>query len=177
MDRGGIEISDPFHLSINIITMALQTGTKAPAFTLKHKHAAGLDDISLEEGKPTVLLFFPLAFTSVCMAEMCTVRDALPDYESLGATVYGISVDSPFTLEVMAKQENINFKLLSDFNKQTSKDYDVLYEEFLPGKLGFQGVSKRSAFVVGSDGNILYSWSSDVPSDLPPFDEIKAALA
>jgi peroxiredoxin len=157
--------------------MALEIGSQAPAFTLKHKHADGLDDVSLESGKPTVLLFFPLAFTSVCMSEMCTIRDSLSDYEGVGATVHGISVDSPFTLAVMAKQENINFKLLSDFNKQTSKDYDVLYEEFLPGKLGFQGVSKRSAFVVGADGKIAYSWSSDDPGQLPPFDEIKAALA
>ncbi len=157
--------------------MAIQPGTKAPAFTLKHKHAEGLEDVSLEAGKQTVLLFFPLAFTSVCMGEMCTIRDSLSDYEGLGATVYGISVDSPFTQEVMAKQENLNFKLLSDFNKQASKDYEVLYEDFLPGKLGFQGVSKRSAFVIGADGDVKYSWSSDVPSDLPPFDEIKAALA
>ena len=110
------------------------------------------------------------------MEEMCTIRDTLSDYEGLGATVYGISVDSPFTLEVMAKQEKINFKLLSDFNRDASKAYDVLDENFVPAKLGFQGVSKRSAFVIGEDGVITYSWSSDNPANLPPFDEIKAAL-
>ncbi|MEL0120802.1 MAG: redoxin domain-containing protein [Opitutae bacterium] len=156
--------------------MALQTGTNAPAFSLKHKHSEGLDDISLESGTKTVLLFFPLAFTGVCMEEMCTIRDTLSDYEGLGATVYGISVDSPFTLEVMAKQEKINFKLLSDFNRDASKAYDVLDDNFVPAKLGFQGVSKRSAFVIGEDGVITYSWSSDNPATLPPFDEIKAAL-
>lgn len=157
--------------------MALQPNTQAPGFTLKHKHAEGLDDISLETGSPILLLFFPLAFTGVCMEEMCAIRDSLADYEGLGATVYGISVDSPFTLEVMAQQENINFKLLSDFNREASKSYDVLYEEFLPDMLGFQGVSKRSAFVINADGQITYSWSSDDPGNLPPFDEIKAALA
>ena len=156
--------------------MALQPGTQAPAISLKHKHAEGLDDISLQPGEKTVLLFFPLAFTGVCMEEMCTIRDTLTDYEGLRATVYGISVDSPFTLEVMAKQENINFKLLSDLNREASKAYDVLDDNFVPAKLGFQGVSKRSAFVIGEDGAITYSWSSDNPGNLPPFDEIKAAL-
>ena len=111
------------------------------------------------------------------MEEMCTIRDTLADYEGLGATVYGISVDSPFVLEVMAKQENINFKLLSDFNREASKAYEVLDDNFVPAKLGFQGVSKRSAFVVDASGTITYSWSSDNPGNLPPFDEIKAALA
>ena len=157
--------------------MALQTGTQAPGISLKHKHADGLDDVSLQAGAPTVLLFFPLAFTGVCMEEMCTIRDTLADYEGLGATVYGISVDSPFVLEVMAKQEGINFKLLSDFNREATKAYDVLDDNFVPAKLGFQGVSKRSAFVVDASGTITYSWSSDNPGNLPPFDEIKAALA
>ena len=107
------------------------------------------------------------------MQEMCGVRDDLSAYDELGAKVYGISVDSPFSLEVMAQQENINFPLVSDFNKQVSRSYDVLYEELL----GFEGVAKRSAFVVDKEGAITYSWSSDDPHDLPNFDEIKAALA
>ena len=156
--------------------MALSVGTEAPDFTLKTKTAEGLEDVSLAGNRgqhQTVLLFFPLAFTGVCMQEMCGVRDDLSAYEELGAKVYGISVDSPFSLEVMAQQENINFPLVSDFNKDVAKSYDVLYEELL----GFEGVAKRSAFVVDKQGTITYSWSSDDPHDLPNFDEIKAALA
>ncbi len=159
--------------------MALPSNTQAPDFTLKYKHVEGLEDVTLSSNfgnTQTVLLFFPLAFTGVCMNEMCTIRDTLGEYETLGATVYGISVDSPFTQEVMSKQENINFKLLSDFNREVSKSYDVLYDVFLPGKLGFNGVSKRSAFVINQDGKIIYSWSSDDPANLPPFDEIQSAL-
>jgi peroxiredoxin len=159
--------------------MALPSNTQAPDFTLKYKHAEGLEDVTLSNNygnAQTVLLFFPLAFTGVCMNEMCTIRDTLGEYETLGATVYGISVDSPFTQEVMSKQENINFKLLSDFNREVSKSYDVLYDVFLPGKLGFNGVSKRSAFVINQGGQITYSWSSDDPANLPPFDEILSAL-
>lgn len=155
--------------------MALKSGTKAPLFTLKTKTADGLQDISLEDQfgkKKTVLLFFPFAFTSVCMKEMCDVSDSLNAYSDLNATVYGISVDSPFAQEQMAQVDQLKFPLLSDFNKEVSTAYDVLYSDLL----GFKGVSKRSAFVIDEEGTILYSESSEDPHDLPDFDAIKAAL-
>lgn len=156
--------------------MALTTGTKAPDFTLKTKNAEGLADVTLSENmgkKKTVLLFFPLAFTSVCMKEMCDVSDSITAYNDLNAAVYGISVDSPFAQEQMAKVDNLKFPLLSDFNKEVSKAYDVLYADLL----GFKGVSKRSAFVIDEDGIIIYSESSEDPHDLPNFEAIKATLA
>jgi len=122
--------------------------------------------------KNTVLLFFPFAFTSVCMAEMCSVRDTLNSYTELNADVYGISIDSPFTLEVMAQKENISFPLLSDFNKEVAQAYDVLYEDLL----GLRGVAKRSAFVINKEGVITYSWSSDDPKNVPDFPELRAAI-
>ena len=154
--------------------MALAIGTKAPEFTLKTKNADGLADVTLSEnaGKKTVLLFFPLAFTSVCMKEMCDVSDSISAYNDLNALVYGISVDSPFAQEEMAKVDGLKFPLLSDFNKEVSAAYDVLYADLL----GFKGVSKRSAFVIDENGVITYSESSDDPHDLPNFDAIKAAL-
>ncbi|MGJ8652818.1 MAG: redoxin domain-containing protein [Opitutaceae bacterium] len=156
--------------------MALATGTKAPEFSLKTKNAEGLQDVSLSDNlgkKKTVLLFFPLAFTSVCMKEMCDVSDSITAYNDLNAAVYGISVDSPFAQEEMAKVDGLKFPLLSDFNKEVSDAYDVLYADLL----GFKGVSKRSAFVIDENGVIIYSESSDDPHDLPNFDAIKAALA
>jgi peroxiredoxin len=156
--------------------MALATGTQAPDFTLKTKSADGLADVTLSENfgkKKTVLLFFPLAFTSVCMQEMCDVSKGLSAYSDLNAAVYGISVDSPFAQEQMAQVDKLQFPLLSDFNKEVSEAYDVLY----PDLLGFKGVSKRSAFVIDENGSILYSESSDDPKVLPNFDAIKAALA
>jgi len=155
--------------------MALAKGTKAPDFTLKHKTGDGLVDVTLSENfgeKNTVLLFFPFAFTSVCMAEMCSVRDTLNSYTELNADVYGISIDSPFTLEVMAQKENISFPLLSDFNKEVAQAYDVLYEDLL----GLRGVAKRSAFVINKEGVITYSWSSDDPKNVPDFPELRAAI-
>lgn len=157
----------------------ISTGTQAPKFSLKCKNADGLNEVSLDDltnGKNAVLLFFPLAFTSVCTKELCSVSGGLACYEDLNANVVGISVDSPFTLEVFAQQNNIALPLLSDFNKSASRAYGVLDEDFLPGKLGFAGVAKRSAFVVNSDGVVTYAWCSDDPGVLPPFDDIQAAL-
>ena len=155
--------------------MALKPGTQAPLFTLKTKTAEGLQDISLADQigkKKTILLFFPFAFTSVCMQEMCDVSNSLNTYSSLNAAVFGISVDSPFAQEKMAQIDQLKFPLLSDFNKEVSAAYDVLY----PDLLGFKGVSKRSAFVIDESGTIIYSESSEDPHDLPDFDAIKAAI-
>ncbi len=157
--------------------MAIATGTKAPDFTLKSKNEDGLADVTLSDnfGKSsTVLLFFPLAFTSVCQDELCSIRDSLGDYEGLNAQVYGISVDSPFSQEAFAQANGgFKFPLLSDFNKDVSVAYDVLFEDLL----GFKGVSKRSAFVIDKEGTVVYSESSDDPKQLPDFEAIKAALA
>lgn len=156
--------------------MTLDIGNVAPDFTLKTKTSEGLKDVSLSDhlkDSSVILLFFPFAFTSVCMAEACSVRDDLSSYEKLNAKVFGISVDSPFAQEVMANKESLNFPLLSDFNKEVSKNYGVFYEDFI----GFQGVSKRSAFVISPDGKISYSWSSDDPKQLPDFSEIKNSLS
>lgn len=156
--------------------MALSIGSKAPDFTLNTKTADGLKEVTLSDNfgkKKTVLLFFPFAFTSVCQNEMCSISAGMDEYEKLEAAVYGVSVDSPFAQEGWAKANKISVTLLSDFNKEVATAYDVLYADLL----GLNGVAKRSAFVVDKDGTVAYSWSSEDPHDLPPFDEVKAALA
>lgn len=155
--------------------MALTVGSKAPLFTLKSKTADGLKDISLSDNlgkKSTVILFFPLAFTGVCTQEMCDVSNGLNAYKDLNAEVYGISVDSPFSLEVWAQKEKISIPLLSDLNKKTAEAYGVL----LPDLIGLGSVSARAAFVVDKDGVIAYSEQTPTPKDLPDFNKIKAAL-
>ncbi len=153
--------------------MAIAVGTKAPDFSLKCKTEEGLEDVCLShhfDKSKVVLLFFPFAFTSVCTSEMCSIDPGL--YDGLDAQVYGISVDSPFVQEEMAKKNDIKVKLLSDFNKEVCRAYDVCYDELL----GFKGVAKRSAFVIGKDGKVEYSWSSDDPHDLPDFEAIQSVL-
>lgn len=155
--------------------MALSPNTTAPTFTLPRKTAEGLEEVSLEANlgkQKTLLLFFPLAFTSVCQEELCTVSGGLDAYTELNAAVWGISVDSPFAQEAFAEKAGIGIPLLSDFNKEVCAAYDVRFDELK----GLQGVAKRSAFVIDENGTIRYSWSSDNPRDLPPFEEIKAAL-
>ena len=158
--------------------MALSIGTKAPDFALSFKDANGVKIVKLSEnfGKTnTVLLFFPMAFTSVCTAEMCDVSNGLEAYEN--ARVYGISGDSPFSLEAWAKKEHIQIPLLSDYEHTAAKAYDVAYESFLPQlNLPMGGVAKRSAFVVDKGGVIRFAESSDNPKELPDFEAIKATL-
>ena len=155
--------------------MALETGSTAPEFTLKHKNADGIQEIVLSDNygeKKTVLLFFPLAFSSICSGEMCAVSSNIEEYVKLDAAVYGIAVDSPYALEIMAEHNHLKFPLLSDFNKEVSTAYDVLYADFI----GLKGVAKRSAFVVNETGTIIYAESSDDPKILPNFTAIKQAL-
>lgn len=156
--------------------MALTVGTKAPDFTLKSKTAEGLVDVTLSANfgkKQTVLLFFPLAFTGVCTAEMCDITSGLSAYAELGADVVAISVDSPFAQEAWAQQNSIKLTIVSDLNKETTKAYDVLF----PGLAGIGDTSARAAFVIGKDGVIKYAEQTPTPKDLPNFEAVKAALA
>ncbi len=153
--------------------MALSVGDKAPDFKLynSEKKEVALTDY---KGQNVVLLFFPLAFTGVCTTELCTMRDNIAEYNGLDAQILAVSVDSLFTLDKFKAEQNLNFPLLSDFNKSASKDYDSLYEDFV---LGMKGVSKRSAFVIDKEGMIQYAEVLDSAGDLPNFEAVKAALA
>jgi len=156
--------------------MAITVGTKAPDFSLKSKNAAGVSDVKLSDNfgkKNTVLLFFPLAFTSVCTQEMCDVSNGLGAYKDLNADVIGISVDSPFSQEIWAQKEKITIPLASDLNKETAKAYGVL----LPDLLGFGATAARAAFVIDKQGVVQYSEQTPTPKDLPNFSAIKETLA
>ena len=156
--------------------MAIPVGSKAPDFSLKSKQASGLTDVKLSNNfgkKNTVVLFFPLAFTSVCTKEMCDITAGLNAYESLNTEVIGVSVDSPFAQEAWAQKEKINITLASDLNKETAKAYGTL----LPDLLGLGAVSARAAFVVDKNGVIQYSEQTPTPKDLPNFNAIRDTLS
>ena len=159
-------------MELKKFNMKITVGDKAPNFTLyaSDKTQVRLDDY---KGQNVLLLFFPLAFTGVCTAELCSVRDEMKDYESLNAQVVGISVDSLFTLEQFKAAQHYNFPLLSDFNKETSRAYGSLYEEFV---LGMRGVSKRSAFVIDGDGYVKYAEVLENAGEVPNFAAIKECL-
>ena len=156
--------------------MPIAIGTKAPDFTLKSKTATGLVDVTLSANfgaKNTVLLFFPLAFTSVCTKELCDLTAGLNSYADLGATVIGVSVDSPFAQDAWAQKEKITIPLASDLNKEVIKKYEVVF----PLLAGIGDTAARAAFVIDKGGVVQYSEQTATPKDLPNFDAIKAVLA
>ena len=159
----------------------LSIGTKAPDFSLSCKHADGIKLVTLSEhaGKSNVvLLFVPMAFTSVCTEELCAVSQGLADYAGLDATVLGISGDNPFAQEAWAQKEKISIPLLSDYDHKVASAYGVAYESFLPQfNLPMGGVPMRSAFVIDKKGIVQHAESSADPKQLPDFNAIKATLA
>jgi glutaredoxin-dependent peroxiredoxin len=160
--------------------MGITVGSNAPDFELPAKTAQGPQKVKLSGNygnKNTVLLFFPMAFTSVCTQEMCDVSQGLNAFTDLNAQVYGISGDNPFAQEAWAQKEKINVTLLSDYEHNVARAYGVAYDSFLPQlNLGMGGVAKRSAFVIDKQGIVRYAESSDDPKQLPNFNAIKETL-
>jgi peroxiredoxin len=158
--------------------MVLRIGQRVPDFALPdtNKRERKLSEFT-QKGK-TVLLFFPFAFSGVCDKEMCVFRDGSSKFNSLNARAVGISVDSMFTLKVFAQTYNLQFPLLSDFDKKVSKAYGVLHDAWVALVApGYRGVSKRAAFVLDGKGILRYKWATDVPSNEPPYEEILSALS
>ncbi len=150
----------------------MDVGDKAPDFELPSTEG-GKVRLKKELGKGNILLlFYPFAFSSVCTQEMCSIRDGMTEFTAIEARVLGISVDSPYAQKAWVQQLNLNFPLLSDFNKEVSEAYGVLYEDLG----GFKGVAKRSAFVLDREGSVLYEWVSEDPKKLPDLEAIKKVL-
>ncbi len=152
--------------------MKIEPGQPAPDFTL-YDSAKNKVTLSDQRGHHVLLLFFPLAFTNTCTAELCSVRDNISFYNNANAKVFGISVDSLHTLAKYKSEQNLNFTLLSDFNKDVSSLYGSLYEMF---SYNMKGVSKRSAFVIDKDGIVLYAEVLENASEQPNFKNITLTL-
>jgi peroxiredoxin len=152
--------------------MQINIGDRAPEFTLYNTKN---EKVSLSDFKNqnTLILFFPLAFTGVCTTELCDTRDNMKKYESLDTNILAISVDSVFTLDKFKSEQKLNFPLLSDFNKEVSRIYGALYENWI---LDMKGVSKRSAFIVDKKGIIRYAEVLENAGDLPNFARIFETL-
>jgi len=153
--------------------MSANLDSKAPDFTLQDTEGKEITLSDFEGKSNIVLLFFPLAFTSTCTEELCTTRDNMKLYNAMDAEVMGISVDSFFTLKEFKKAENLNFTLLSDFNKEVSAKYDTLYDEFF----GMEGVAKRSAFVIDQERIIRHKEILQDAGQLPDFKAIQQTLS
>lgn len=149
-------------------------GTKAPDFNLfnQKRERTSLD---AQRGKKVVVAFFPAAFTSVCEKELCTFRDSLAALSDIGANVLAISVDAPFANAAFANKNNLNFDVLSDYTRETTRAYGVAIDNFA-GMPGYTA-SNRAVFVVNADGVVTYAWVGPNPGVEPDYEEIKRAVA
>ena len=152
--------------------MALSIGSQAPDFELPDTDKK-MHKLSDYKGKNVVLLFFPAAFTGTCTKELCQARDEMKFYEGLNAQVLGISVDMPFTQAKFKAEQNFNFPLLSDFNKEAITAFDCKQEVWIAG---LKGVSKRSTFVLDKNGVVKFIEILENAGDYPNFDGAKKAL-
>ncbi len=153
--------------------MPLPLGAPAPEFELPVVPTA--DPLRLADYKGdriVVLMFFPLAFSSTCTAQMCTVADNYSAWQDLDADVIGISIDSPWTNQKFAEECGAPFPIASDFNKDVSAAYDALYDDLM----GLKGVTRRIVYVVDRAGTITYAWEGEHAGVMPPLDEIMAAV-
>ena len=147
----------------------VELGQKAPDFELPDPdfNKVSLSSM-LSQGKPVVLLFFPAAFSPVCTKELCAFRDRMALLEKANASVVAISVDSPWCLKRFKDENKLNFTLLSDYNRDVVKLYNVYHEEVL----GLKMVAKRAVFIVKPDGTVAYKWVSDDPRVEPDYEEV-----
>jgi glutaredoxin-dependent peroxiredoxin len=152
--------------------MPVDVGSKAPDFTLTNQDRQPVT-LSEHRGKPVVLAFFPAAFSSVCTKELCTFRDSMARLGQANAQVYGISVDTFFTLKAFQDHEKLTFPLLSDFNKQVIRDYGVFNEDMI----GLKGIAKRGVFVLDKDGVIRHREVLDDARNEPDYDKVFTTLA
>jgi glutaredoxin-dependent peroxiredoxin len=152
--------------------MSVDVGSKAPDFTLMN-HERQPVTLSQQRGRPVVLAFFPAAFSSVCTKELCTFQDALAKLNEVNAAVYGISVDTFFTLKAFHDQQKLTFPLLSDFNKEVIRSYGVFNEDMI----GLKGIAKRAVFVLDKEGVVRLREVLDDARNEPDYRKVHEALA
>jgi glutaredoxin-dependent peroxiredoxin len=152
--------------------MSADIGSIAPDFTLTDQDRQPVT-LSAQRGKPVVLAFFPAAFSSICTKELCTFRDSLARLNTLKAQVYGISVDTFFALKAFQESQKLSFPLLSDFNKQTIRDYGVFNEDMV----GLKGIAKRAVFVLDKDGVVRHREVLEDARNEPDYDKVFTTLS
>ena len=125
-----------------------------------------------KSGKPVVLAFFPAAFSGVCTKELCTFKDSMAQLGKANAQVFGISVDTFFTLKAFQDQQKLPFPLLSDFNKTAIRDYGVFNEDMI----GLKGIAKRATFVIDKDGIVRHAEVLEDARNEPNYDAVFKTL-
>ena len=144
----------------------------APDFKLMNENREEVT-LSSQKGHPVVLAFFPAAFSGVCTKELCTFRDSMAKLNQAKAQVYGISVDTFFTLAAFKKDQKLNFPLLSDFNKDVIQAYGA----YNPDMIGLKGIAKRATFVIDKDGVVRHAEILEDARNEPNYDKVFETLS
>ena len=146
----------------------LSTGDDAPDVTPPmHEPDGNITEFTLSdalEAGPVVLAFFAGAFTRVCTGEMRTLRDRLDALTAAGASLYAVSIDTPFAPGEFAEQNDLNVPLVGDPEREVVDGFGVSMDV---DSLGIADEAKRAVFVVDEDGTITYAWVADDPSRDP----------
>jgi len=152
--------------------MAAEVGSKAPDFTLVNQDRENVTlSQQLTKGN-VVLAFFPGAFSGTCTKEMCSFRDTMSNFTGVNATVLGISTDTFFTLKAWGDQQHFGFPLLSDYNKDVIRAYDVVN----PDMIGLKNIAKRAVFVVDKGGVVRYREVLEDARNEPDYRKLNEAL-
>lgn len=153
--------------------MSIDVGAKAPDFALPNqdRETVRLSDV-VKKG-PVVLAFLPGAFSGTCTAEMCKFRDSWSELGKSGAQMIGVSTDTFFALKAWGDQQNYNFPLLSDYNKDVIRQYGVVN----PDMIGMKDIAKRSIFVIDRDGVVRYREVLDDARNEPDYGKVRETLA
>lgn len=153
--------------------MAVEVASKAPDFTLMDQDRKPVTLSSVLQNGPVVLAFFPGAFSGTCQNEMCTFRDSLATLGTASAQVLGVSTDTFFTLKAWSDQNQFNFPLLSDYNKEVIAQYDVVN----PDMIGLKNIAKRAVFVIDQQGVVRHREVLDDARNEPNYEAINGTLA
>lgn len=122
---------------------------------------------------PVVLAFFPGAFTPPCTNEMVALQERREQFQNAGATVLGVSADSPFSLGAFREEHGIEFDLVSDTSRSAIQEYDL---EIDIEELGLHGIANRAVYVLDEDGTVTYNWVADDPTNEPDYEAIRTAI-
>jgi len=160
--------------AVNYLAMP-KTGDTAPTFTAtvgtSDHESFDLAD-HLGDG-PIVLAFFPGAFTPPCTNEMVAFQEHSDAFAEAGATLLGISADSPFTQGTFREEHGIEFDLISDMDRQAIDAYDLTMDI---ADLGLHDIANRAVFVLDEEGTVTYKWVADDPTNEPDYEEVLEAV-
>ena len=146
-------------------------GTAVPEFVLKRGDGSDFTRADLE-GKTTVFVFYPFAFSPVCTDQLNLYEEVLEDFTAKGATLYGVSCDATYSQTAFQEKLGVTIEQLSDFEPKgaTCKAFDALHEGGFP---------QRALVLIGPDAVVQWSYEAPSPGELPGanliFDALDAA--